>query len=67
VDEGHQGRGIGRAIVDEVVRLVRAEGAAELLTGRGMGEGNPGGFYERLGFAPTGEIDMDGDRSSASM
>jgi len=62
VDERHQGRGIGRAIVDEVVRLIRAEGATELLTSHGMGEGDPGGFYERLGFVPTGEFDSDGDR-----
>jgi GNAT superfamily N-acetyltransferase len=62
VDEPHQGRGIGRAIVDEVVRLIRAEGATELLTSHGMGEGDPGGFYERLGFAPTGEFESDGDR-----
>jgi GNAT superfamily N-acetyltransferase len=62
VDERHQRRGIGRAIVDEVVSLIRAEGATELLTGHGMGEGDPGGFYERLGFAPTGEFDPDGDR-----
>jgi diamine N-acetyltransferase len=62
VDEPHQGRDIGRAIVDEVVRLIRAEGATELLTGHGMGEGDPGGFYERLGFVPTGEFDSDGDR-----
>src|SRR5918995_695771 len=27
VDERHQGRGIGRAIVEEVVRLIGAEGA----------------------------------------
>ena len=60
VDERHQGRGIGRAIVDEVVRLIRAEGATELLTSHGMGEGDPGGFYERLGFVPTGEFDADG-------
>ena len=62
VDERHQRRGIGRAIVDEVVRLTRAEGATELLTGHGMGEGDPGEFYERLGFVPTGEFDPDGDR-----
>ena len=48
VDQRHQRRGIGRAIVDQVVRLIRAEGATELLTGHGMGEGDPGGFYERL-------------------
>jgi len=60
VDERHQGRGIGRAIVDEVVRLIRADGATELLTSHLIGEGGPGGFYDRLGFVPTGEFDEAG-------
>ena len=62
VAERYQGRGIGRAIVDEVVRLIRAEGATELLTSHIIGEGDPGGFYERLGFVPTGEFDEAGGR-----
>ena len=62
VDKRHQGRGIGRAIVAEVVRLIRAEGATELLTSHIIGEGDPGGFYERLGFVPTGEFDEAGGR-----
>jgi diamine N-acetyltransferase len=61
VDERHQRRGIGRAIVDEVVRIIRAEGATELFTSNVVAEGGPDGFYERLGFAPTG-----GRRESAS-
>ncbi|HEY8169959.1 MAG TPA: GNAT family N-acetyltransferase [Candidatus Limnocylindria bacterium] len=62
VDERHQGRGIGRAIVDEVVRLIRAEGARELFTSHVIGEGGPDGFYERLGFIATGELDPQGER-----
>ena len=62
VDERHQGRGIGRAIVDEVVRLIRADGATELLTSHMIGERDPGGFYDRLGFVPTGEFDEAGGR-----
>jgi GNAT superfamily N-acetyltransferase len=62
VDERHHGRGIGRAIVEEVVRLIRAEGATELLTSHGVGDDGPGGFYERLGFVPTGDFDPDGER-----
>lgn len=42
--------------MQEVVRLIRAEGAAELLTGYAPGEGGPDGFYARLGFVPTGEV-----------
>jgi len=62
VDEGHHGRGIGRAIVEEVVRLIRAEGATELLTSHGVGEGGPEGFSERIGFVPTGDFDPDEER-----
>ena len=62
VDERHQGRGIGRAIVDEVVRLIRAEGARELFTSHVIGEGGPDGFYERLGFVATGALDPQGER-----
>jgi GNAT superfamily N-acetyltransferase len=62
VDEHHQGRGIGRAIVQHVVELIRAEGASELLTSHVIGEGGPDGFYERLGFVPTGAFDPEGER-----
>jgi diamine N-acetyltransferase len=62
VDERHQGGGIGRAIVEEVVRLIRAEGATELYTSHVVGEGAPDGFYERLGFVPTGTFDPQGER-----
>lgn len=62
VDERHQGRGIGRAVVEHVVRLIRAEGATQLLTSHVIGEGGPDGFYERLGFVPTGTLDPQGER-----
>ncbi len=62
VDERHQGRGIGRAIIEEVIRRIRAEGATQLLTSHVMGEGGPDGFYERLGFVPTGSFDPQGER-----
>ncbi|MDQ2673916.1 MAG: GNAT family N-acetyltransferase [Chloroflexota bacterium] len=62
VDQRYQGRGIGRAIVEEVVRLIRAEGATELFTSHVVGEGGPDGFYERIGFIPTGTFDPEGER-----
>ena len=54
--------GIGRAIVEEVVRLIRAEGTTELLTSHVVADGGPDGFYERLGFVPTGAYDPQGER-----
>jgi diamine N-acetyltransferase len=57
IGERHQGRGFGRATLNQVIDLVRADGATELLTSHQPGEGGPGPFYRRFGFQPTGEID----------
>ena len=52
---GQQGKGYGRAVIDAVADVIRPEGATELLTSYGEGEGDPSGFYAALGFVPTGE------------
>jgi diamine N-acetyltransferase len=61
IDRRHQGRGLGSEVVRQVADLVRAQGAAELLASVVPGDGGPGGFYERLGFVPTGEFDINGE------
>jgi GNAT superfamily N-acetyltransferase len=61
IDQGHQGKGYGREVVRQIVDLVRAQGATELLTSHEPGEGGPAGFYARLGFVPTGELDPEGE------
>jgi diamine N-acetyltransferase len=61
IDQRHQGRGFGSEVVRQVADLVRAQGATELLTSVVPGDGGPGGFYERLGFVPTGESDINGE------
>jgi diamine N-acetyltransferase len=53
IDERHQRKGYGTAILDRVVEYVRSRGGQELLTSYSAGEGNPGPFYERYGFIPT--------------
>ena len=55
-------RGIGRAIVDRVVELIGDEGATELFTSHVVADGGPEGFYQRLGFVPTGAFDPQGER-----
>ncbi|MEV6873278.1 GNAT family N-acetyltransferase [Amycolatopsis sp. NPDC051128] len=60
IDRRYQGRGFGRAVLDEVVALVRADGAGELLTSHQPDDDGPGPFYRKYGFRPTGEID-DGE------
>ncbi len=61
VGAGFQGRGYGTAILDEVVALLRADGATELITSYVPGEGCPEPFYRRYGFVPTGEVDAEGE------
>ncbi len=61
VDHRHQGKGYGREAVGQVLALIRAEGAIELLTSHVPGERGPAGFYARLGFLPTGELTPDGE------
>src|SRR5215472_14045784 len=61
IDERYQGRGYGAAVVRHVAELVAAEGATELLTSYAPGDGGPAGFYQRLGFVPTGELDDSGE------
>lgn len=59
VDEQHQGRGLGAEIIRQVAGLVRAAGGTQLLTSYVPGDGGPAGFYQRLGFVPTGDIEDD--------
>lgn len=61
IDFRHQRLGYGREVLHQIVQLVRAEGATELLTSYVPGHGGPAGFYARLGFVPTGSVDPDGE------
>jgi len=61
IDHRYQGLGYGQEVVHRLVELIRGHGATELLTSYGLGEGSPVGFYEGLGFVPTGHVDDDGE------
>jgi len=61
IDQRYQVRGYGREVVRQVAELVRAQGATELLTSYVEQPGGPAGFYERLGFVPTGDRDENGE------
>jgi GNAT superfamily N-acetyltransferase len=61
IDSRHQRRGYGQEVVRQIVELVSAHGATELLTSYVPGDGDPSGFYARLGFVPTGDVDPDGE------
>jgi diamine N-acetyltransferase len=56
IDQHHQRRGLGREALTQVIDLIRADGATELLTSYQPGDGEPWPFYQELGFQPTGEI-----------
>ena len=57
IDQHYQRCGFGRAALTQIIDLLRAEGAIELLTSYQPGDGEPWPFYQRFGFQPTGEID----------
>ncbi len=62
IDHRFQGSGYGTRALEQIIEHVRGRpGAHEVLLSVVPGEGSPGPFYERLGFAYTGEIE-DGER-----
>ncbi len=50
----YQGRGYGRAAIELVISHLRSLGIPELYTSYQLGSGSPKGFYDQLGFKPTG-------------
>lgn len=56
IDRLHQRRGIGRAVLDQLVAEVSSTGSSSLTTSWVEGRGSPKAFYERYGFVPTGRI-----------
>ena len=61
IDERSQRRGYGREVVRLVAQTVGENGPTELLTSCVQAADGPEGFYRRLGFAPTGEFDVNGE------
>jgi diamine N-acetyltransferase len=60
VDARYQRSGFARRAVEQLIEHVRARPRAQrLMTSAVPGEGGPRGFYERLGFHATGEMDDD--------
>lgn len=60
IDRRYQRRGFGEEAVRLAVEEVRRRGGETLHTSWVPGEDGPEGFYRRLGFVPTGEVD-DGE------
>jgi diamine N-acetyltransferase len=58
IDARFQEHGFGRQAMQLLFDHVKSQpGAIELLVSHSEGEGNPGGFYRKLGFEYTGEVE----------
>lgn len=58
VDARYQGLGFGRQAIELVYSHVKSlPGATQLLVSHAEGNGNPGGFYLKLGFNYTGAVE----------
>ncbi len=63
IDAAHQGRGLGRGAMAALLEAIRARcpDATQVRLSHVPGEGDPGPFYEKVGFAYTGEV-HEGER-----
>lgn len=61
IDEKHQRRGYGTAVLGLVAERFRSRGATTMWTSAGPGAGSPIPFYERYGFVRTGQVVFDGE------
>jgi len=54
----HQGKSYGKQTLELLIEYVRSKpGAKELLASYVPMDGGPEGFYRKIGFEPTGEMD----------
>jgi diamine N-acetyltransferase len=56
IGAGYQGKGYGRFAVDQVCAEALRRGHGRLTVSYQPYEHGPAGFYQRLGFTPTGEV-----------
>ena len=56
IDPSHQGKGLGRALFEQLLAAARDEGAKILEV---VSDPNATGFYEGLGFLPCGTLRAD--------
>lgn len=62
VDQDHQKKGVGFQAMQQVIEYVRTlPGASLLETSYQPGNGDPSGFYYKLGFVETGEL-LEGEK-----
>jgi diamine N-acetyltransferase len=52
----HQGKGYGKKAVERIKEHLRGQGIRELMTSYMDTEGGAAGFYQSMGFVPTGKM-----------
>lgn len=52
----HQGKGYGSKVIEILKKQLKDQGIKELMTSYVMAAGNPGEFYQKMGFVPTGKV-----------
>ena len=62
IDKNHQSKGYGYKAMELVIKHIKSQpGAKKLELSFVPGEGNPSGFYAKLGFVETGRV-IEGER-----
>lgn len=59
IDEKFQGKGYGRAALDEIIACFKTQGADHMLLSTGEDNTAALSLYHRFGFAETGEMNDD--------
>jgi diamine N-acetyltransferase len=61
IDRRHQGKGYGRAALEQVFALLKARGLTTLSASVVRGEHSPLGFYLSIGFIEANEVTSAGE------
>jgi diamine N-acetyltransferase len=56
ISKEYQGQGFGRTAIEILIGHLRALGIPRLYTSYHLSQGSPAGFYNQLGFKPTGDF-----------
>lgn len=61
IDRRHQGKGYGRAALNQAVAFLKSQGATEVFLSYAPSNAIAAKLYESAGFVLTGEIESDGE------
>ena len=61
IDRRHQGKGYGRAVLEQLFAMLKAQGVTTLSASVVRGEHSPLGFYLSIGFIEANEVTSTGE------